>query len=134
MKAQIVIDEKKRIICVNTAIKGKKHDFKLLEESNLHIKKTTKIKVDKGYKGIKKLYKNVDIPKKKTKLKKLTKESKKFNKLLSSSRIFVEHVIGKLKVFRILAQKYRNRRKNFNLRVNLISAFVNFDRGFQVVK
>jgi hypothetical protein len=39
----------------------------------------------------------------------------------------VEHVIRRLKVFRILAGPYRNRRKRLGLRVNLIAAIYNRD-------
>jgi hypothetical protein len=38
-----------------------------------------------------------------------------------------EHVIGKLKVFRILGEKYRNRRRRFGLRLNLIASLYNMD-------
>ncbi|MBT7069820.1 MAG: IS5/IS1182 family transposase, partial [Anaerolineae bacterium] len=37
------------------------------------------------------------------------------------------HVIGKLKVFRILSERYRNRRKRFGLRFNLIASLYNFE-------
>jgi predicted DNA-binding protein YlxM (UPF0122 family) len=40
---------------------------------------------------------------------------------------------AKIKVFKIVAQKYRNRRKKFGLRFNLICALINWDRGFAVV-
>jgi hypothetical protein len=42
-------------------------------------------------------------------------------------RIVVEHVNRRLKIFRILAERYRNRRKRFGLRFNLISAILNFE-------
>ncbi|MFW9619159.1 MAG: IS5/IS1182 family transposase, partial [Sulfurospirillum sp.] len=38
-----------------------------------------------------------------------------------------------IKTFKILGEKYRNRRKRFGLRFNLICALVNFDRGFRIV-
>ena len=38
-----------------------------------------------------------------------------------------EHVIGKIKRFKILSCRYRNCRKRFGLRVNLISAIYNFE-------
>jgi hypothetical protein len=50
-----------------------------------------------------------------------------FNKTISSSRIVNEHVIGKLKIFKIIADRYRNRRKRFGLRFNLISGIYNFE-------
>lgn len=37
----------------------------------------------------------------------------------------IEHVIRRLKVFRILTERYRNRRKRFGLRFNLIAAIYN---------
>jgi hypothetical protein len=39
----------------------------------------------------------------------------------------VEHVNRRLKVFRILGERYRNRRKRFGLRFNLIAALVNIE-------
>jgi hypothetical protein len=36
-------------------------------------------------------------------------------------------VIGKLKAFRILLERYRNRHRRFGLRVNLIAAIYNFE-------
>jgi hypothetical protein len=41
--------------------------------------------------------------------------------------VLAEHVNRKLKIFRILAERYRNRRKPFGLRFNLIAAIVNFE-------
>ncbi len=38
-----------------------------------------------------------------------------------------ENVIGMLKRFKIIADKYRNRRKRFGLRFNLISGIYNFE-------
>jgi len=63
----------------------------------------------------------------------LTDSQKEQNKKEATARICVEHVNAKLKTFQILTQKYRNRRKRFNLRFNLICGLVNFDRGFKVI-
>ncbi|SPR16503.1 IS5 family transposase ISOt6 [Orientia tsutsugamushi] len=38
-----------------------------------------------------------------------------------------ENIIGMLKRFKIIADKYRNRCKRFGLRFNLISAIYNFE-------
>lgn len=105
---------------------GKKHDFRLFKESKTYIHTNTKIQVDTGYQGIVKKHLNVDIPKKRTKKNPLTKDDKSNNRIISSSRVLVENVIRCLKIFRILAEKYRNRRKRFALRVNLIAGLYNF--------
>ena len=47
---------------------------------------------------------------------------------ISRKRIFVEHAIRFLKRFRILSERYRNRRKRFALRFSLIAGICNFDR------
>jgi len=65
------------------------------------------------------------MPKKKSKKKPLTKEDKKYNRTISSQRVIVENIIREPKIFRIIAERYRNRRKRFALRLNLIAAFHN---------
>ena len=52
-------------------------------------------------------------------------EQKRENKELSHRRLLVEHVIRWLKRFAILRGTYRNRRKRFDLRFNLIAALYN---------
>ncbi len=44
---------------------------------------------------------------------------------IAKSRSLSKNVIGTLKRFRILAERYRNRRKRFGLRLFLIAAFYN---------
>ncbi|MEI1375326.1 transposase family protein [Nostoc sp. UHCC 0926] len=66
---------------------------------------------DSGYQGISKLHTNGHLPQKKPKGGKLTKEQKQSNRALASRRVVIEHVNRRLKVFRILSQRYRNRRK-----------------------
>jgi hypothetical protein len=57
----------------------------------------------------------------------LTKDEKRRNKEISSQRVRNEHGIGFIKRFKILAERYRNRRKRFGLRFNLIAGICNFD-------
>ena len=84
---------------------------------------------DSGYQGLQKIHANTELPKKKTKNHPLTKEDKQNNKRLSSSRVLNENVIGMLKRFKIIADKYRNRRRRFGLRFNLISGIYNWELG-----
>ena len=67
------------------------------------------------------------MPKKRSKKNPLTKDDKRNNKNLASERVVNENVIGKLKRFKIIADRYRNRRKRFGLRFNLIAAIYNFE-------
>jgi hypothetical protein len=54
-------------------------------------------------------------------------EQKHRNGTLSRKRIVIEHIFRKLKVFRILKERYRNRRKRFGLRFSLIAAIYNME-------
>jgi hypothetical protein len=67
------------------------------------------------------------MPKKKSKKKPLTKEDKKNNRKISSERVLNENVIGVVKRFKIVNDKYRNRRKRFGLRFNLICGIYNYE-------
>ena len=106
---------------------GSKHDYRLFKESYAGIAQDILCLADTGYLGINRLHANSRIPAKKSKLHPLTLEQKNANRELASQRIFVEHVIGKLKVFRILSERYRNRRKRFRLRFNLIASLYNLE-------
>ena len=122
-----MIDEKtEKIIC--TAVgKGRRHDFHLFKNSKVRVKETTKILADSGYQGIKKLHQQSELPKKSTKKNPLTNKDKRQNHKISSKRVLVENVIRKVKIFKIMAEKYRNRRRRFTLRINLIAALINYE-------
>jgi hypothetical protein len=127
MKTQLVINKNTgQIICVHTT-NGKRHDFKALKDSKLPINPDTLVAADSGYQGLQKIHANTQLPKKKTKNIPLTKDDKKANYLLASKRAFNEQINGVVKVFKIIAEKYRNRRKRFNLRFNLIAGIYNFE-------
>ena len=64
---------------------------------------------------------------KKSKKNPLTQEDKRNNQLISSERALNENVIGRLKRFKIISDRYRNRRKRFGLRFNLIAALYNYE-------
>lgn len=67
------------------------------------------------------------MPKKKSKKNPLTKEDKKNNRKLSGDRVLNENIIGLIKRFKIIADRYRNRRKRFALRYNLIAGIYNLE-------
>ena len=107
--------------------KGRKHDFRLYKESKTRLPPEVVLKADSGYQGIRKLHQRSEVPYKRTKKKPLTLQQKAYNRSVSAQRVLVEHAIRKLKIFRILSERYRNRRKRFGLRVNLIAAILNYE-------
>jgi hypothetical protein len=122
-----VVDKKsEKIICTNLS-NGKRHDYRLFKESGVRIAESTRVLTDTGYLGLQKVHTNTYMPKKKSKKNPLTTEDKLKNHELSSQRVLNEHVIGRIKRFKILSDKYRNRRKRFGLRFNLISGIYNHE-------
>lgn len=123
----IVNAKTNEIICTAHA-EGSTHDFKLYENSvGSAIIKDIKVRGDSGYQGILKLHKNSETPKKKPKGGELTQEEKDENRRISRDRILIENINAKIKVFKITANKYRNRRKRFALRMSLICGILNFE-------
>ena len=99
----------------------------MYKKSKVHVHEQTEVIVDTGYQGIQDIHLKTRKPKKKSKKNPLTKTEKKNNKIISSDRVMVEHVIRKIKIFRIMGERYRNRRRRFGLRLNLIAAIYNFE-------
>ncbi len=115
-----------KIICTNYK-NGKCHDFRLFKESKIVVHPAIAIGVDTGYQGLQKIHALTWIPKKRSKKHPLNKEDKKRNTDLSKKRVLVENVIGMLKRFKIISDRYRNRRKRFGLRLNLLAGLHNYE-------
>jgi len=111
IKNQLTVSRKGRILTVSRSVPGSKHDKKLHDESHLTYGRDIKPISDLGYFGAK----GITMPNKKPKGKELTLEQKRFNKELSKQRIKVEHSIGRMKIFQILSQRYRNDLANHSL-------------------
>ena len=86
------------------------------------------LEADTGYLGLDRIHPNSLLPKKRSIHHPLTKQERRYNREISRKRIFVEHAIRFVKRFRILSERYRNRRKRFALRFSLIAGICNFDR------
>lgn len=122
-----MVDKKSKKIICTAFTNGKCHDFRLFKKSKTYINPKIRAITDSGYQGLKKIHANSELPKKKTKKNPLTKEDKKNNKKLSSERVLNENVIGSIKRFKIISDRYRNRRKRFTLRFNLIAGIYNWE-------
>lgn len=116
----------KRVVCVAVGA-GRQHDLKLLQQSQTRFARLVRVKADKGYQGIWRWHANSQTPQKKPPRGHLSPEQRCANRQLARERIVVEHVNRRFKVFRILGERYRNRRRRFGLRVNLIAGIYNRD-------
>jgi hypothetical protein len=116
----------RRIVCTAFAY-GRTHDFKLFRESLVYLGTATKCLADTGYQGLTKRHSNSELSKKRTRKSPLSRLEKRENRSVSSRRIMIENIIREVKIFRIIAEKYRNRRRRFALRFNLIAAIYNLN-------
>jgi hypothetical protein len=90
---------------------------------------TTQCQADTGHQGpLKlKLHGKSEPPKKRSKKHPLSQEARRRNRTISSARCAMENIIREIKIFRILSERYRNRRRRFALRLNLIAALYNLN-------
>ena len=127
-------DVNKGIPVVGPTAAGSRHDYALLKEEldpQQPGLSTVEVWVDLGYQGIKDRYPtfhNIHIPYKKPRRSKanpnpaLTPDQKKENRAISRIRVAVEHLIGDLKNFQILTNKFRNHLHNMADQVILVVA------------
>lgn len=121
------MDKKSQQIICTAFANGKRHNFRLFKESKTQIHPAIGVVTDTGYQGLQKIHAKTQMPKKRSKKNPLTKEDKRNNQQLSRERVLNENVIGSLKRFKILSDRYRNRRKRFTLRFNLIAGIYNLE-------
>lgn len=130
MKSQVVVNGSSRqVICTHYG-RGPVHDCALYQQSKLEPHESLELLADSGYQGLSKLHEKGRTPQKKPHKSELTDEQKQSNRELARRRVIVEHVIRSLKIFRILAERYRNRRQRFSLRFNLIAGLYNYELSF----
>ncbi|MEL6457883.1 MAG: transposase family protein [Cyanobacteria bacterium J06621_15] len=99
----IVLPDGKDIVDVVAGKPGPKSDVKLYRESRKGFDSNQKFNGDKAYEG----EELIKTPHKKPKKQELTLEQKERNKELASERIFVEHLIRLVKIFRVAQERFR---------------------------
>lgn len=126
-KAQFIANHKAAEIVATAFSQGSKHDFQLFKDDRTEIAEHIRVLADAGYQRLAELHKNCQTPFKKSKYHPLTIREKQRNRALARKRVLIEHIFRKSKVFRILGERYRNRRKRYALRFNLIAAVYNLE-------
>ena len=113
------------IIDIIVGKKGKESDANLLREQQRNFNKEQKYQGDKGYQGVK----NTVTPKKKEKNKEITEEIKKDNREKAKKRIFVEHIIRLIKIFKTGRERFRLHEKNYEKIILTICGLVRLRIG-----
>ena len=136
VKTQITVNTDGLIVHKTAHARGSRHDYALFKWRHPRLPGNVRLGVDLGYDGIQSDYPrfNALVPfkrrspergKRGVKAKGHTCEQKAFNRRLSVKRVVVEHTISRLKKFRIMAHKFRNRLKNYNAMTDIACGLVN---------
>ena len=133
MKFQVITGRKTEQIINTGMFNGKAHDGTIFKKTT-RLNRNTQALFDSGYRGMQKFRAKSLIPiRHKEDIVKLSDEHKSArkaeNKAMSNVLMKIEHVIGRIKNFKIVAERYRNRLKRLLLRFNLICGFVNFEKS-----
>lgn len=129
IKSQL-LTTKKLILHVSGNLPGSVSDSTVLAGSGImhSIPKDVQVNLDRGYEGAEKRYPNNKVykPKRAQRNHPLTLFEKLYNHLINKTRILVEHVIGRLKKFRIVSELYRNRRCAHSDYFIAVAGLINF--------
>jgi IS5 family transposase len=129
LKTEIRVTLKGRIVHISKTHPGSAHDFAVYKQEP-PAPKNSRVYVDSGYQGLDKRHAQTELPFNATRKKPLDLQEKEYNQALSRLRVKVENVFAQLKVFRILSDRYRNKRKRYALKFQIIAGIVNLKNGF----
>ena len=125
-----LVSTKKLVLHLCRHVPGKVSDLVLLRATGVmhRIPEGTVVRVDKGYEGLEEEYPEVGIekPKKARRGQPLTVLEKLLNRAMSILRIPVEHVIGHLKKYRLLAEVYRGKPERYDESALVIAGLHNY--------
>jgi len=129
IKSQL-LTTRKLILHTSGNLPGKVSDNTILAGSGVmhSIPADVQVNLDRGYEGAEERYPNNKIykPKRAQRNHPLTLFEKLYNHIINKTRILVEHVIGRLKKFRILSELYRNRRSAHADYLAVVAGLINF--------
>lgn len=129
LKTEIRTNLRGKILHVSGSYPGSTHDFKIHKQEP-PLKKRVRGYMDSAYQGIEEFHPDTEIPFKKPRGGDLNEEEKQYNTALSRIRVKVENVLAQIKVFRILSDRFRNKRCRYTIKFKIIAGIVNLKNGF----
>jgi hypothetical protein len=99
-----VVNLSTRVIVCTAHGKGRRHELRLFQISQVRFHEQTERLIDKGYQGIHKFHALSQTPKKKPPKGHLSAVDKRSNRELAKRRVVAEHVNRQLKIFKILSE------------------------------
>jgi len=136
VKTQITVNAEGLILHKTPHARGSRHDYTLFKWRHPRLPGDVRLGVDLGYDGVQNDYPgfNALVPfkrrspgrgKRGVKAEELTSEQKAFNRWLSGERVVAEHIISRLKKFRIMAHEFRNRLRHYDVMTDIVCGLVN---------
>lgn len=127
VKSQLIVNQKgTEIFHCHLELQGSQADLSVFKRNRPRISAKIRIGADLAYVGIDQLHPRTKVPVKTPKGGELTKNEKKRNKRFRRKRVKVEHVIRLCKVFRIVKEVYRNKRRRLQTVWSVICGLVNY--------
>ncbi len=109
--------------------KGRRHDYDVYKKNHPVTSKEVVTVVDLGYISIEKDYpeelSTLPYKKKRNQLEIAREEEKEYNKIHSKKRILIEHIICRLKKYRIMSDIFRNKLRKYNRISDIVAGLVN---------
>jgi len=115
---------KVRIAAVSEAAPGATHDKTVCDRSRLHLPVGVPGAGDTAYLGTR-----LQVPTRKPRGRPLTARQRAGNRRLARRRVVAEHGIGKMKIWRIAADRYRNPRSRHTLMMKNVAGLHNWMFG-----
>jgi hypothetical protein len=106
----VIIVGRRKVLWCSPTVPGRRHDKKVAEQARLRLPAQVDLLGDRGFEGLAAGAAGVVTPWKRHKKRPLHWRQRKFNTLLASHRIAVEHTLASVKRLRILRDEFRNRR------------------------
>lgn len=108
------------IVDVVLGEKGPRNDSKILEQTQAELPEALNFLADKAYVG----RRNTTTPHKKPPGGELTAAQKQFNREVSQKRVYIEHLIRVLKIFRIAKEEFRLRARLYEQVIGCVCGLV----------
>lgn len=106
--------EDRQVKYLGAVHEGKKHDKKICDEEGTRFPEGAELYRDSGFQGHELPGVTVHQPKKKPRGGTLSDEEKEANRLISSLRVVIEHIISGVKRCRIVKEVFRNTKPSFD--------------------
>ena len=129
IKNQLMVNNPGLIIHKLNHKKGKRHDYNIYKKNHPTTPRQVVNVFDLGYLGVEKDFPGQisSLPnRKKRSQKDLSQEEKEHNQYDSRKRIVIEHIICRMKKYRIMSDIFRNKLRKYNRISDIVSGLVNY--------